>query len=1033
MMRLSFTGSMPLHTTTSSLWQSYDPMMRLCLTWSMPLHTTTHISMAAIWSHDEAMLYRKHALTYHQPHLYDSLMIQWWDYVLQEACPYIPQATSLWQPYDPMMRLCFTGSMPLHTTNHVFMAALWSHDKAMLYRKHALTYHQPHLYDSLMIQWWDYVLQEACPYIPQATSLWQPYDPMMRLCFIGSMPLHTTNLISMTVLWSNDETMFYRKHALTYHRPHLYGSLMILWWDYVLQEACPYIPQATSLWQPYDPMMRLCFTGSMPLHTTGHISMAALWSHDETMLYRKHALTYHQPHLYDSLMILWWDYVLQEACPYIPPTSSLWQSYDPMMRLCFTGSMPLHTTGHISMAALWSYDETMFYRKHALTYHRPHLYGSLMILWWGYVLQEACPYIPQATSLWQPYDPMMRLCFTGSMPLHTTNLISMTVLWSYDETMFYRKHALTYHQPHLYDSLMIQWWDYVLQEACPYIPQATSLWQPYDPMMRLCFTGSMPLHTTGHISMAALWSHDETMLYRKHALTYHQPHLYDSLMILWWDYVLQEACPYIPQTSSLWQSYDPMMRLCFTGSMPLHTTGHISMAALWSYDETMFYRKHALTYHRPHLYGSLMILWWGYVLQEACPYIPQATSLWQPYDPMMRLCFTGSMPLHTTNLISMTVLWTNDETMFYRKHALTYHRPHLYGSHMILWWGYVLQEACSYIPPTSSLWQSYDPMMRLCFTGSMPLHTTGHISMAALWSYDETMFYRKHALTYHRPHLYGSLMILWWGYVLQEACPYIPQATSLWQPYDPMMRLCFTGSMPLHTTNLISMTVLWSYDETMFYRKHALTYHQPHLYDSLMIQWWDYVLQEACPYIPQATSLWQPYDPMMRLCFTGSMPLHTTGHISMAALWSYDEAMFYRKHALTYHRPHLYGSHMILWWGYVLQEACPYIPPTSSLWQSYDPMMRLCFTGSMPLHTTGHISMAALWSYDETMFYRKHALTYHRPHLYGSLMILWWGYVLQEAYPYIPLPHLYDSLMILWWDYVLQEACPYIPPTTSLF
>ena len=460
----------------------------------------------------------------------------------------------------------------------------------------------------------------------------------------------------MTVLWSYDETMSYMKHALTYHNPHLYGSHMIPWWGYALQEACPYIPPTSSLWQSYDPMMRLCFTGSMPLHTTGHISMAALWSYDEAMFYRKHALTYHQPRLYGSLMIPWWGYALQEACPYIPPTSSLWQSYDPMMRLCFTGSMPLHTTGHISMAALWSYDEAMLYRKHALTYHQPHLYDSLMIQWWDYVLQEACPYIPQATSLWQPYDPMMRLCFTGSMPLHTTNLISMTVLWSYDETMFYRKHALTYHQPHLYDSLMIQWWDYVLQEACPYIPQATSLWQPYDPMMRLCFTGSMPLHTTGHISMAALWSYDEAMFYRKHALTYHQPHLYDSLMILWWDYVLQEACPYIPPTSSLWQSYDPMMRLCFTGSMPLHTTGQISMAALWSYDETMFYRKHALTYHRPHLYGSLMILWWGYVLQEACPYIPQATSLWQPYDPMMRLCFTGSMPLHTTNLISMTVL-----------------------------------------------------------------------------------------------------------------------------------------------------------------------------------------------------------------------------------------------------------------------------------------------------------------------------------------------------------------------------------------
>ena len=301
----------------------------------------------------------------------------------------------------------------------------------------------------------------------------------------------------------------------------------------------------------------------------------------------------------------------------------------------------------------------------------------------------------------------MRLCFTGSMPLHTTNHISMLVLWSYDETMFYRKHTLTYH----------------------YL-----------------------------ISMTVLWSYDEAMFYMKHALTYHRPHLYGSLMIPWWDYALQEACPYIPPTSSLWQSYNPI-------------------------DEAMLYRKHALTYHQPHLYGSLMILWWDYVLQEACPYIPQATSLWQPYDPMMRLCFTGSMPLHTTNHVFMTALWS-------------------------YWWGYALQEAFPYIPPTTSLWQSNDSMMRLCFTGSMPLHTTGHISMAALWSYDETMFYRKHALTYHRPHLYGSLMILWWGYVLQEACPYIPPTTSLWQPYDPMMRLCFTGSMPLHTTNLISMTVL---------------------------------------------------------------------------------------------------------------------------------------------------------------------------------------------------------------------------------
>ena len=139
------------------------------------------------------------------------------------------------------------------------------------------------------------------------------------------------------------------------------------------------------------------------------------------------------------------------------------------------------------------------------------------------------------------------------------------------------------------------------------------------------------------------------------------------------------------------------------------------------------------------------------------------------------------------------------------------------------------------------------------------------------------------------------------------------------------------------------------------------------------------------------SSLWQSYDPMMRLCFTGSIPLHTT----TSSLWqSYD---------------------------------------ISSLRQSYDPMMRLCFTGSMPLHTTNHVFMTVSWSYDETMFYRKHALTYHQPRLYDSLMILWWGYVLQEACPYIPLPHLYDSLMILWWDYVLQEACPYIPPTTSLF
>ena len=461
------------------------------------------IFMTVIWSYDETMSYRKHALTYHQPCLYDSLMILWWGYVLQEACPYIPL---------------------------------------------------PHILGSLMMLWWDYDLQEAWPYIPPTTSLCQSNDPMMRLCFTGSMPLHTTT---------------------------------------------------SSLWQSYDPMMRLCLTGSMPLHTTTHISMAAIWSHDEAMLYRKHALTYHQPHLYVSLMILWWDYDLQEAWPYIPPTTSLCQSNDPMMRLCFTGNMPLHTTNHVFMTVLWTYDETVFYRKHALTYHQPHLYDSLMIQWWDYVLQEACPYIPQTTSLWQSHDPMMRLCFTGNMPLHTTGHISMAALWSY-------------------------WWGYALQEAYPYIPQATSLWQPYYPMMRLCFTGSMPLHTTNLISMTVLWSNDETMFYRKHALTYHQSRLYDSLMIQWWGYVLQEACPYIPQTTSLWQSHDPMMRLCFTGNMPLHTTGHISMAALWSY-------------------------WWGYALQEAFPYIPQATSLWQSYDPMMRLCLTGSIPLHTTNHISMAV------------------------------------------------------------------------------------------------------------------------------------------------------------------------------------------------------------------------------------------------------------------------------------------------------------------------------------------------------------------------------------------
>ena len=1000
--------------------------MRLCLTGSMPLHTTNHISMLVLWSYDETMFYRKHTLTYHYLismtvlwsydetmfyrkhtltyHYLISMTVLWsYDEALfyrkhTLTYHYLISMTVLWS-YDEAL---FYRKHTLTYHYLISMTVLWSYDETMSYRKHTLTYHQPHLYVSLMILWWDYVLQEAYPYIP----LPHLYDSLM-------------------ILWRG----FVLQEAYPYiPLPHLYDSLMILWWDYVLQEACPYITQATSLWQPYDPMMRLCFTGSMPLHTTNLISMTVLWSNDETMFYRKHALTYHKPRLYDSLVILWWGYVLQEAYPYIPQATSLWQPYDPMMRLCFTGSIPLHTTGHISMAALWSHDEAMLYRKHALTYHQPHLYDSLMIQWWDYVLQEACPYITQATSLWQPYDPMMRLCFTGSMPLHTTNLISMTVLWSNDETMFYRKHALTYHKPRLYDSLVILWWGYVLQEACPYIPlphilgslmilwwgyvlqeaypnipPTTSLWQSYNPMMRLCFTGSMPLHTTTHISMAAIWSHDEAMLYRKHALTYHQPHLYVSLMILWWDYDLQEAWPYIPPTTSLCQSNDPMMRLCFTGSMPLHTTNHVFMTVLWTYDETMFYRKHALTYHQPHLYDSLMIQWWDYVLQEACPYIPQTTSLWQSYNPMMRLCFTGSMPLHTTNLISMTVLWSNDETMFYRKHALTYHKPRLYDSLMILWWGYVLQETCPYIPPTTSLWQSNDPMMRLCFTGNMPLHTTGHISMAALWSYDEAMLYRKHALTYHQPHLYGSLMILWWDYVLQEACPYIPQATSLWQPYDPMMRLCFTGSIPLHTINHVFMTVLW----------------------------WGFVLQEACPYIPPTTSLWQSHDPMMRLCFTGSMPLHTTtsplwqsydpmmrlcftgskplhttNHVFMTVSWSYDEAMFYRKHALTYH----------------------YL-----------------------------ISMTVLWSYDETMSYRKHALTYHQPHLYVSLMILWWdyvlqeacpyislphlydslmilwrGFVLQEAYPYIPLPHLYDSLMILWWDYVLQEACPYIPPTTSL-
>ena len=189
------------------------------------------------------------------------------------------------------------------------------------------------------------------------------------------------------------------------------------------------------------------------------------------------------------------------------------------MRLCLTGSMPLHTTNHISILVLWSYDETMFYRKHTLTYH----------------------YLISMTVLWS-YDETMSY---RKHALTYHYLISMTVLWSYDETMSYRKHALTYH----------------------YLISMTVLWS-YDETM------SYRKHTlTYHylISMTVLWSYDETMSYRKHTLTHLQPRLYDSLIILWWGFVLQEACPYIP-LPHLWQSYDPMMRLCFTGSMPLHTT-----------------------------------------------------------------------------------------------------------------------------------------------------------------------------------------------------------------------------------------------------------------------------------------------------------------------------------------------------------------------------------------------------------------------------------------------------------------------------
>ena len=256
--------------------------------------------MTVLWSYDETISYRKHALTYHNPHLYGSHMIPWWGYALQEACPYIPPTTSLCQSNDPMMRLCFTGSMPLHTTNHVFMTVLWTYDETMFYRKHALTYHQPHLYDSLMIQWWDYVLQEACPYIPL---------------------------------------------------PHLYDSLMILWWGFVLQEAYPYIPLPNL-----NDSLIILWRGFVLQEAYPYIPL---------------------PHLYDSLMILWWDNVLQEAYPYKPPTTSLWQSYNHMMRLCFTGSMPLYTT---------------------------------------------------TSSPWQSYDPMMRLCLTGSIPLHTSNHVFMTVL-----------------------------------------------------------------------------------------------------------------------------------------------------------------------------------------------------------------------------------------------------------------------------------------------------------------------------------------------------------------------------------------------------------------------------------------------------------------------------------------------------------------------------------------------------------------------------------------------------------------------------
>ena len=293
--------------------------------------------------------------------------------------------------------------MPLLTPNHRFKTRGGPEpftSISMSYRGHALAYPQPQISDT----WWSrafhlyiYVLQGACPCLPPTTDfrhvVVQSLSPLY-LCLTGGMPLLTPNHRFQTRGGPEPFTsisMSYRGHALANPQPQISDT----WWSrafhlyiYVLQGACPCLPQTTDLRhvvvQSLSPLY-LCLTGGMPLLTPNHRFQTRGGPEPFTsisMSYRGHALAYPQPQISDT----WWSrafhlyiYVLQGACPCLPPTTDfrhvVVQSLSPLY-LCLTGGMPLLTPNHRFKTRGGPEPFTsisMSYRGHVLAYPKPQI------------------------------------------------------------------------------------------------------------------------------------------------------------------------------------------------------------------------------------------------------------------------------------------------------------------------------------------------------------------------------------------------------------------------------------------------------------------------------------------------------------------------------------------------------------------------------------------------------------------------------------------------------------------------------------